>query len=146
MARFSCIELTTFSKSMGVMCLLRAWLLAESWRRKSGREEQLEVVADTESSEATLVDSSGGSSLVERWREDHSGAAACSGRQHCVSRPQRRQAMFSYRRPSCRTGEHFEKTDQRPNKFSGFLISMERIESCSTRTMGRSAWRGMTGW
>ena len=95
---------------MGVMCLPRAWLLTESWRRRSGREEQLEgVVAELESSEATLEDSSGGSSQEER-STDQFEMAAWSGRQHCVSRPQRRQAMFSYLLPSCKTGEHFAKT------------------------------------
>jgi hypothetical protein len=32
---------------------------------------------------------------------------------------------------------------QRPNKFSGFLVSMVCIEPGSTRTMGRSERRGM---
>jgi flavin reductase (DIM6/NTAB) family NADH-FMN oxidoreductase RutF len=33
--------------------------------------------------------------------------------------------------------------DQRPNRFSVLRVSMVRIELCSTRTIGRSARRGI---
>jgi len=35
--------------------------------------------------------------------------------------------------------------DQRPNRFSVLRVSMVRMELCSTRTMGRSARRGIVG-
>lgn len=89
-AFFSCIELTTFSRSMGVICLPRALLVAESWRRKSGREADesercCDVVMgsmDIESSDATLVDNSGTSAVVPAaicWSNDHCGGTTWSG-------------------------------------------------------------------
>jgi hypothetical protein len=33
--------------------------------------------------------------------------------------------------------------DQRPKRFSVLRVSMVRMELCSTRTMGRSAWSGI---
>jgi hypothetical protein len=113
MARFSCIECTTFSRSMGVMCFpraSRAWLLAESWRRRSGRDELDRSVAvrapsKLESSEPTLVESSGTSAaaaaaaaslLMDSWRSnDHRGGNWLSGAQQNVSLPQSLQAIFS---------------------------------------------------
>ena len=89
MAFFSCIELTTFSRSIGVMCLPRALLLAESWRRRSGREavesERCWLVVRgsmEESSEATLVDNSGTSAVAPAaisWSNDHCGGTTWSG-------------------------------------------------------------------
>jgi hypothetical protein len=35
--------------------------------------------------------------------------------------------------------------DQRPNRFSVLRVSIVRMELCSTRTIGRSARRGMLG-
>ena len=65
----------TFSRSMGVMCLPRAWLAAESCLRISGREEELDRDVDAmalsrvESSDATLEESSGTSTaLLDSWR------------------------------------------------------------------------------
>lgn len=103
MVFFSCIELTTFSRSIGVMCLPRAWLLAESWRWRFGREDELERVvalvalSELESSEATLEESSGSSDwLLDRGRsKDQRGGKMWSGAQQNVSRDQRRHAMFS---------------------------------------------------
>lgn len=101
---FSCIELTTFSRPMGVMCLPRAWLVAESWRRRSGREaerseREAEVIALSrlDSSEATLVESSGtsGALLDSRRPSDQRDDVSESGWQQNVSRDQRRHAMFS---------------------------------------------------
>jgi hypothetical protein len=118
-ARFSCIEFTTFSRSMGVMCLPRTWLVAESWRPNSGRKEAADRVvavmapseAICESSEPTLVDSSGISSEVASWRlRDHMGGLIWSGWQQNVSRDHSRQARFSYRLPSSIAGEHLAKT------------------------------------
>jgi hypothetical protein len=86
------------------MCLPRSWLVAESWRRRSGREAERsdrEVVvmalSTLESSEATLVDSSGISvALVDNgcWNA-HCGATTGSGWQQKVSRDHSRHAMFS---------------------------------------------------
>lgn len=41
------------------------------------------------------------------------------------------------------TGCH--SPDQRPKRFSVLRVSMVRMELCSTRTMGRSAWSGIAG-
>jgi hypothetical protein len=89
MAFFSWIELTTFSRSMGVVCLPRAWLFAESWRWMLGRaiDELERVVAvmalsGTESSDATLEDSSGTSAslalLGRRRSKDQRGGKVWS--------------------------------------------------------------------
>lgn len=97
---FSWIELTTFSSPMGVMCLLRGWLVAESWRRRSVERSVREVVvmalSGLESSEATLVDRAGILSLVDNscWKA-HWGAVTGSGWQQKVSRDQSLHAMFS---------------------------------------------------
>jgi hypothetical protein len=169
---FSWIELTTFSRPIGVMCLPRAWLVAESWRRRSGREAEVEsdrevvvmAVSRLESSEATLLDSSG-ISAGNCCSKDHCGETTLSGWQQKVSRDHSLHAMFSYRLPSSMAGEHRAKTvqqvisggqagirsrgselhspDQRPKRFSVLRVSMVRIELCSTRTMGRSAWSGI---
>lgn len=60
---------------MGVMCLPRAWLAAESCRRISGRDEEFDLEVDAmalsrvESSEATLEERSGTSTtLLDRSR------------------------------------------------------------------------------
>jgi hypothetical protein len=101
---FSCIELTTFSRPIEVMCLPRAWLVAESWRRSSGRETErsdreavVTALSRLESSEATLVESSGMSvALVDscRWNA-HCGGTTGSGWQQKVSLDQSLHAMFS---------------------------------------------------
>lgn len=153
MALFSCIELTTFSRSMGVMCLRWARLSVESVRRNPERDDdELERLAEImalsicDSSEATLEDSSGiAVSLFDRRRSNvQRGGIIWSGAQQNVSRPHSRQAMFSRRLPSSIAREHFEKTDQRPNRFSGFLVSMVCIDPGSTRTMGYFERRGMS--
>lgn len=101
MRRFSCIELTTFSRSMGVMCLPRAWLFTESWRCRHGRDIEavdrvvaVRALSGLESSEATLDDSSGSSwSLLDRRRsKDQRGGKMWSGAQQKVSLDQSRQA------------------------------------------------------
>jgi hypothetical protein len=115
---FSCIELTTFSRPIGVMCLPRAWLVAESCRRKSGREAEVEsdrevvvmALSMLESSEATLDDNSGISAAGNCRSNDHLGSTTLSGWQQKVSRLHKRQAMFSYRFPSSIAGEHRAKT------------------------------------
>jgi hypothetical protein len=112
---FSWMLLTTFSRPMGVMWRPRALLVAESWRRRSGREavesERELVMALSmrlESSEATL-DESSGISAGSCCSKDHCGDAV-SGMQQNVSRDHRRHAMFSYRLPSSIAGEHRAKT------------------------------------
>lgn len=104
MTFFSCIELTTFSRSIGVMCLPRAVLAVESWRRSSGRDDEesercwLVVRGSIESSDATLVDNSGTSGAAPGaicWLNDHCGGTTWSGWQQNVSRAHSRQAMFS---------------------------------------------------
>jgi hypothetical protein len=98
-ARFSWMEFTTFSRSMGAMCLPRAWLVAESWRRRSGREDELERVvavralSAVESSEAMLEESSGTSSRAAFLdSNDHREGAEWTGWQQKVSRDQTLQA------------------------------------------------------
>jgi hypothetical protein len=36
-----------------------------------------------------------------------------------------------------------DSPDQRPKRFSGLRVSMERMPACSRRTMGWSEWKGM---
>lgn len=99
MAFFSWMEFTTFSRSMGAMCLPRAWLLTESWRRRSGRDDELERVvavralSAVESSEAMLEESSGTSSTTALLEsKDQREEAEWTGWQQKVSRDQTLQA------------------------------------------------------
>ena len=99
MAFFSWIEFTTFSRSMGAMCLPRTWLLVESWRRRSGRDDELERVvavraqSTAESSEAMLEESSGTSSTTALLAsKDQGEGAEWTGWQQKVSRDQTLQA------------------------------------------------------
>lgn len=88
MALFSWMELTTFSRSMGVQCFPRAWLLAESWRWRLGRDMggcdrvvAAMALSGLESSEATLDDNSGRSASVaaRRLSKDQRGGKVRSG-------------------------------------------------------------------
>jgi hypothetical protein len=104
MAFFSWMELTTFSRSIGVVCLPRAWLLVESWRWQRGREmDELDCVvavtalSETESSEPTLEESSGSSVswCARRASNDQRGGNVESFSQQKVSRDHSLQARFS---------------------------------------------------
>lgn len=120
---FSCIEMTIFSRSIGVMCFSRPLLRCsvESLLRNPGRttgEGGGKASSMSDSLEETLLDNAGtGMCCLARGDKLHlpaSGERGCwvSGEQQNVSRFHNLQLRFSSRLPSSIASEILENTEE----------------------------------